>query len=49
MNIYYFLSQYDFTGAIVFLEGKRTVKSKDQELLIRLGRLLAFRTKNIVF
>lgn len=49
MNINDFISTYDFEGAIVLLEGKRAVKKEDEELLIRLGQLLASQTNYITF
>jgi hypothetical protein len=49
MDIHKFIGAYDFEGAIVLLEGKRTVKTEDKELLINLGKLLTSSTKYIQF
>lgn len=44
-----FISQYDFPGSIVLLEGKRNVREEDVEKLKALGKLLATHTLHIKF
>lgn len=41
MDFHSFTNQYDYTGAIILLEGKRNVAPDDEWALERLGRLLA--------
>jgi len=40
MTLDQFVTTYDIAGSVVLLEGKRDVKSDDQESLVQLGRLL---------
>jgi len=49
MTLDQFISEYDFAGSIVLLEGKRNVPDKEKNKLIALGQLLAKRTENILF
>lgn len=49
MTLSAFISQYDFPGSIVLLEGKRVVRPEDMNKLITLGRLLASQTEHIKF
>jgi hypothetical protein len=49
MTLHDFIEKYDFVDSVVLLEGKRNVKDKDQDLLVRLGYLLASQTKYILF
>jgi hypothetical protein len=44
-----FISQYDFPGSIVLLEGKRNVREEDVEKMKALGKLLATHTLHIKF
>jgi hypothetical protein len=44
-----FITTYDHPGAIVLLEGKRNVLVNDQDKLTALGRLLASRTRHMIF
>ena len=49
MTLQQFIKKYDYKGSVVLLEGKRDVNEKDTEKLISLGRLLAAKTKDILF
>lgn len=49
MTLEQFINKYDFNGSIVLIEGKRDVVEADKEKLIKLGRLLTEKTKNILF
>jgi hypothetical protein len=49
MTLKQFIKKYDFEGSVVLLEGKRTVTESDIEKLISLGKLLASKTKHILF
>lgn len=49
MTLDAFLERYDKEGSVVLLEGKRSVKEKDKLLLIALGRLLAEKSRHIIF
>ena len=49
MTLQSFITQYDFPGSIVLLEGKRIVRPDDMDKLIELGRLLASKTEHIKF
>ncbi|MBW1660271.1 MAG: hypothetical protein JRJ48_07220, partial [Deltaproteobacteria bacterium] len=49
MTLDQFIDRYDKEGAVVLLEGKRKVPEDDKEKLIALGRLLASRTKKMIF
>ena len=44
-----FIKKYDKEGAVVLLEGKRGVLEADQPKLIQLGKMLAVKTKHILF
>lgn len=44
-----FLEKYDIAGSVVLLAGSRNVAFADQQKLIDLGKLLAKRSKHIVF
>lgn len=49
MSFEEFVNTYDYPGAVVLLEGKREVAEDDAEKLTAFGRLLAARTKNMIF
>lgn len=49
MTLQEFITQYDYQGSIVLLEGKREVLPEDRENLITLGNLLASKTQYILF
>jgi hypothetical protein len=49
MTLSSFITQFDYPGCIVLLEGKRIVRPEDIDKLIALGRLLASKTKHIKF
>ncbi len=49
MTLKEFIKQYDKPNSIVLLEGKRNVIDEDKEKLKALGRLLASKTKNMMF
>lgn len=49
MDLKTFIKKYDFEGSIVLLEGKRTVLEEDKSKLTALGKLLAEKTKHILF
>lgn len=49
MTLNEFITQYDKENSIVLLEGKRNVLEKDIPKLIALGKLLASKTKNMIF
>lgn len=49
MTLTDFLDKYDIPGAIVLLEGKREVLEEDKAYLTRLGKLLAEKSKHILF
>ena len=49
MTLEQFINQYDFNGSFVLLEGKRDVVEADKEKLVKLGRLLAEKTKKNLF
>ncbi|MFW5663491.1 MAG: hypothetical protein ACOCYD_00475 [bacterium] len=49
MTLEEFLQQYDKPGSIVLLEGKRKVREEDQEKLVILGNLLAFKSRHMLF
>lgn len=49
MTLNEFIEQFDRPNSIVLLEGKRNVLEADKEKLIALGRLLASKTKRILF
>lgn len=44
-----FIEKFDTDNSIVLLEGKRVVEKTDEEKLFSLGRLLATRTKKMLF
>lgn len=44
-----FISNFDKEGAVVLLEGKRIVLNEDKDKLIELGKLLAVKTKKMIF
>jgi len=44
-----FIKQYDKEGAVVLLEGKRGVLETDRPKLIQLGKMLAVKTKHMLF
>lgn len=44
-----FIEKYDKEGSIVLLEGKRNVLESDQELLVRLGKVLSEKTSHLKF
>lgn len=49
MTLKDFIEQYDFAGSYILLEGKRTVAEGDIERLEKLGKMLAKRTRHIIF
>jgi hypothetical protein len=49
MTLKEFIKNFDKDNSIVLLEGKRNVLEADKEKLIALGRLLASRTKKMIF
>jgi len=49
MTLQEFIQQYDITGSIVLLEGKRTVLEQDKNKLTALGALLAKSTQHMLF
>lgn len=49
MTLQEFILQHDYPGAIVLLEGKRSVQEQDKDKLKALGRLLAQNTQHILF
>lgn len=49
MTLNDFISNFDKEGNVVLLEGKRTVLNEDKDKLIELGKLLAFKTKKMIF
>lgn len=49
MTLNEFLQQYDKPGSIILLEGKRNVREEDREKLVKLGNLLAFKSKHMLF
>lgn len=49
MTLQEFIHTFDKPGCVVLLEGKRTVKNEDEVKLIRLGKLLAEKTKHMLF
>src|SRR5690606_31339188 len=49
MTLDEFIAQFDKENTIVLLEGKRNVKEEDQEKLTALGKLLASKTKKMIF
>jgi hypothetical protein len=49
MTLNEFIKQFDKDNSIVLLEGKRNVLEEDKDKLITLGRLLASKTKRIIF
>lgn len=49
MTLSDFISQYDFSGSIVLLEGKRIVRPEDIDKLTALAELLASKTEHIKF
>ncbi len=49
MTLIQFISQYDYEGSVVLIEGKRNVPTSDQNKLETIGRLLAEKTKHITF
>lgn len=49
MTLDEFIAQFDKENAIVLLEGKRNVKEEDQKKLTALGKLLASKTKKMIF
>jgi hypothetical protein len=49
MNFQEFITQQDYPGAVILLEGKRAVLDEDAALLEKLGRLLAESMKEAVF
>nr|MBS0037459.1 hypothetical protein [Saprospiraceae bacterium] len=49
MTLNDFIEQHDLDKAIVLLEGKRKVADEDREKLFALGKLLAQRTKKMIF
>lgn len=49
MTLQEFINQYDTPNSIVLLEGKRNILEADKEKLTTLGRLLATKTKNMIF
>jgi len=49
MTLQEFINQFDTPNSIVLLEGKRNVLEADKEKLTTLGRLLATKTKNMIF
>jgi len=49
MTLKEFIKQFDKTNSVVLLEGKRNVREADKEKLTALGRLLASKTKRMIF
>jgi len=49
MMLHQFITKYDFENSIVLLEGKRNVAPEDIKKLMRLGELLASKTKHMKF
>lgn len=49
MTLQEFIEQFDKENAIVLLEGKRKVSDADKPRLIAIGKLLASRTKKMIF
>jgi hypothetical protein len=49
VNLRLFIEQYDVANSIVLLEGKRLVLEDDKSRLMKLGKLLAQCTQNIIF
>lgn len=49
MTLQDFINQFDTPNSIVLLEGKRNILEADKEKLTSLGRLLASKTKNMIF
>ncbi len=49
MTLNEFIEQYDIPGCVVLLEGKRAVREGDADKLVKLGTLLAQRTRFIQF
>ncbi len=49
MTLDHFIKKYDIINSIVLLEGKRDVADEDKPRLIDLGRILASRTKQVLF
>jgi len=49
MTLQEFINQFDTPNSIVLLEGKRNILEADKEKLTTLGRLLATKTKNMIF
>lgn len=49
MELEQFIALYDVPGAVVLLEGKREVREEDRAALVTVGRLLATKTKHMVF
>ena len=49
MTLNEFLDGFDHPGAIVLLEGKRTVLEQDKQQLVALGKLLAEKSQHIKF
>lgn len=49
MELEQFIALYDVPGSVVLLEGKRDVREEDRMALVAVGRLLATRTKHMVF
>lgn len=49
MELEQFIALYDVPGSVVLLEGKREVREEDRAALVTVGRLLATKTKHLVF
>lgn len=49
MTLEEFIKEFDTANSIVLLEGKRDVLEQDKEKLIALGKLLASKTKYMIF
>ena len=49
MRFQEFVDMFDLPGAIVLLEGKREVREEDLAALVAVVRLLATKTKHMVF
>ena len=49
MTLKEFIDQYDYDHSIVLLEGKRDVAETDRKNLLDLGKLLAIKTKKMLF
>lgn len=49
MTLNEFINQYDREGVVVLLEGKRNVLEADQVKLIQIGKILASKTKYMIF